>query len=291
MIDLPMAPTSAGLRGRSTSAVSPNPGFPISGSASADSTGADSAGAASSKTSTAGHPFTHYEHLARLFDYPQRDYPTWVQAAYDLLKGRYVIAAAGINAFAQTLPTDGEPFTPEALDEVQEIFTRSFDVQSITTLGVGYVMFGDDYKRGEVLVNLSRELRDVGIDCGTELPDHLPTVLRLIARWEDRELAEEFVQEILHPALEMMIGEFGERRMEARNGLYRKHFKTLIVSSPERGTMFREPLSSILEVLRQDFDLSERVPPERDNDFLRSIGRELEIEATAGSPSKSGRML
>jgi nitrate reductase assembly molybdenum cofactor insertion protein NarJ len=226
-----------------------------------------------------------------LFDYPRRDYPVWVQAVYDLLAGRYVIAAAEINAFAQALPTDGGPLEPEALDEVQEIFTRSFDVQSITTLGVGYVMFGDDYKRGEVLVNLNRELRDVGIDCGTELPDHLPTVLRLIARWEDRELAEEFVREILHPSLEMMIAEFGERRMAARNGLYQKHFKTLIVTSAERGTMFREPLSAVLEVLRQDFDLSEWIPPERDNDFLGSLGRELEIEANEGLPAPSGKML
>ena len=95
-------------------------------------------------------------------------------------------------------------------------------------------MFGDDYKRGEMLVNLNRELRDHGINCGSELPDHLPNVLRLIARWRDRELAAEFVREILHPALEMMIAEFGQRRMEARNGLYQKHFKTLIVSSAER---------------------------------------------------------
>ena len=237
------------------------------------------------------HPFAHYEHLAVLFDYPRSDYPVWVKAVYDLLAGRYVVAAAEINSFAQALPTDGGHLEPEALDEVQEIFTRSFDVQSITTLGVGYVMFGDDYKRGEVLVNLNRELRDVGIDCGTELPDHLPTVLRLIARWEDRELAEEFVREILHPSLEMMIAEFGERAMAARNGLYQKHFKTLIVSSAERGTMFREPLSAVLEVLRQDFDLSEWIPPERDNDFLGSLGRELEIEANEGLPAPSGKML
>jgi hypothetical protein len=64
------------------------------------------------------HPYAHYEHLARLFDYPQRDYPTWVQAVYDMLKGRYVLAAAEINAFAQALPTDGESLSPEALDEV-----------------------------------------------------------------------------------------------------------------------------------------------------------------------------
>ena len=237
------------------------------------------------------HPNAHYEHLARLFDYPQRDYPTWVQAVYDMLAGRYVLAAAEIHTFAQALPTDGGSFTPEALDEVHEIFTRSFDVQSITTLGVSYVMFGDDYKRGEMLVNLNRELRDHGIDCGSELPDHLPNVLRLIARWRDRELAEEFVREILHPALEMMIAEFGQRRMEARNGLYRKHFKTLIVSSAERGTMFREPLSAVLEVLRVDFGLAPWTAPEQDNDFLRSVERELEIEANEGLPAKSGGML
>lgn len=237
------------------------------------------------------HRFAHYEHLAVLFDYPRHDYPRWVQAVYDLLSGKYVLAATHVEAFAKALPTDGEPFDQEALDEVQEIFTRSFDVQAITTLGVGYVMFGDDYKRGELLVNLNRELREAGIDPGSELPDHLPNVLRLIARWEDRELAEEFVEEILHPALERMIDEFGTRRIEARKGLYRKHHKTLIVSSAERATMYRDALEAVLEVLKVDFDLSDLVPPERDNDFLRSIERELEIEANEGLPSPSGRML
>lgn len=237
------------------------------------------------------HPLTHYEHLAKLFDYPRRDYPQWVQSVYDLLAGRYVIAAAEIDIFAKSLPTDGEPFTPEALDEVQEIFTRSFDVQSITTLGVGYVMFGDDYKRGEVLVNLNRELREAGIDAGNELSDHLPNVLRLIARWENRELAEEFVTEILHPAIERMIEEFGVHRMEAKNKLYRKHFKTLITTSAERGTMFLAPLEALAAVLRHDFDLAEWKPPERSNDFLGSVGRELEIEANEGLPSPTGGML
>ncbi len=237
------------------------------------------------------HPFTHYEHLAKLFDYPQRDYPAWVQSVYDMLAGRYVLAAAEVAAFAQLLPTEGESLSQEALDEVQEIFTRSFDVQSITTLGVGYVMFGDDYKRGELLVNLNREHREAGIDCGSELPDHLPNVLRLLARWEDRELVTEFVQEILHPALERMIAEFSQRRMDARNGLYQKHFKTLIVSSAERATIFREPLAAVLELLKVDFELAEWKPPEQDNDFLSSIGREMEIEDREGKPAKSGRML
>jgi nitrate reductase assembly molybdenum cofactor insertion protein NarJ len=224
----------------------------------------------------------HYGQLAALLDYPGEDYPGLVRRACRLLESRYPLAAAELDAFAEALPSE--------LDEVREIFTRSFDVQSITTLGVGYVMFGDDYKRGELLVNLSREHDEVGLDCGTELPDHLPNVLRLIARWQDRELVLEFVEEILHPALEMMIVEFAPQRMKQRNGLYKKHFKTLIVSSAERGTIFRGPLAAVLEVLKEDFGLSEWKPPEQDNDFLRSIGRELDIEANEGRPAQSRNM-
>lgn len=236
------------------------------------------------------HENSPYEHVAKLFDYPSRDYPTWVQATYDLLAGRYVLAAAHISAFASILPTKGEPFSQEALDEVQEVFTRSFDVQAITTLSVGYLMFGDDYRRGELMVNLTREHTAAGVDCGSELADHLPNVLRLLARWEDRELAEEFVVEILHPALEAMISEFGARRKAVREELYRKHFRTLIVTSPVRGTMYVEPLSALLEMLRADFELDDYQPEALgSSDFLRGIQRELELEGDETRPSSIGR--
>ena len=232
----------------------------------------------------------HYERLAALFEYPESDYPIVVRALCDLLETRYPAAATELDAFARALPGDGEALSEEQLDEVQEIFTRSFDVQSITTLGVGYVMFGDDYKRGEVLVNLNREHREVGIDCGTELPDHLPNVLKLVARWQDPEICAEFVEEILHPALRMMIEEFGSNRMEDRNRLYEKHYKTLIASSEDRGAIFRIPLAALVAVLEEDFSFSPKEMTKPASDFLRSIDRELEIEATEGRPSKSGSM-
>jgi len=232
----------------------------------------------------------HYERLAALFEYPTPDYPIVVRGLCDLLEARYPAAANELEAFARALPGDGEALSEEQLYEVQEIFTRSFDVQSITTLGVGYVMFGDDYKRGEVLVNLNREHREAGVDCGSELPDHLPNVLRLVARWQDPEILAEFVEEILHPALRMMIEEFGPSRMQERNRLYKKHFKTLIASSDERGTIFRTPLAALVAVLEEDFSFSPREIAEATSDFLRSVGRELEIEASEGRPSKSGSM-
>ncbi len=233
----------------------------------------------------------HYQHLAALFEYPERDYPAQVQRVHKLLASRYPLAVAELDSFRRALPSKGATFSAGALDEMQEIFTRSFDVQSVTTLGVGYVMFGDDYKRGALLVNLNREHRDAGIDCGSELSDHLPNVLRLMARWKDREMVVEFVEEILRPALKRMIAEFGTKRMEQRNKLYRKHFKTLIESSKERGTIFRAPLVALAAVIEEDFGPAEPEQPQRENDFLRSIGRELDIEATEGRPAPSGKML
>lgn len=232
-----------------------------------------------------------YGCLAALFDYPRSDYPMRVREAHERLATAYPAAAERLAAFRDVLPENDGSFSESDHHEVQEIFTRSFDVQSITTLSVGYVMFGDDYKRGELLVNLSREHRDAGVDCGTELPDHLPNVLRLLEKWEDGETAEEFVREILRPAVDRMIQEFGPERMTERNELYRKHYKTLIDSSARRATMFRDALGAVLAVVTEDFPGEALVRPEIDNDFLRSIGRELDIEADEGRPAPAGKML
>jgi nitrate reductase assembly molybdenum cofactor insertion protein NarJ len=233
---------------------------------------------------------THYRQLATLFDYPEADLPAQVRELRESLQSRYPAAASRFESFAKALPSSREPLSETELDDVQEIFTRSFDVQAITTLGVGYVVFGDDYKRGELLVNLNREHREAGLDCGSELSDHLPNVLRLIAKWQDPEIVVEFVEEILHPAIDKMIGEFGADRILQRNRLYRKHYKTLIASSADRGTMYCDALEGLLAVLKQDFNLVERPRPEQKSDFLRSLGREMEIESEDASLEQLGRV-
>jgi nitrate reductase assembly molybdenum cofactor insertion protein NarJ len=231
---------------------------------------------------------THYRQLAAVFDYPEADLPAQLRELCESLQSRYPAAASRLEFFAKALPCSGERLSETELDEVQEIFTRSFDVQAITTLSVGYIVFGDDYKRGELLVNLNREHRDAGLDCGSELSDHLPNVLRLIAKWQDPELVAEFVEEILHPAIDNMIYEFGANRILERNRLYRKHYKTLIATSANRGTMYIDALQGLLTVLKQDFNLADYRRPEQTSDFLRSLGREMEIEAEDAIPAQAG---
>src|SRR3989338_4637823 len=151
----------------------------------------------------------HYSLLADLFEYPQPGYIETVKGVQFYLKKNYPQASETLSSFSKTI-------FQMSVKDIQELYSRSFDVQAATTLDVGYVMFGDDYKRGELLVNLNREHRNVQNECGHELPDHLPNMLRLIAKLKDEKLVVELVEEILGPALLKMISDFDPKRLEDR---------------------------------------------------------------------------
>lgn len=223
----------------------------------------------------------HYNLLAGLFEYPDINYPQRVTNIKDFLVARYPKADAELERFLALLPSHN-------LMTMQELFTRSFDVQAVTTLDIGYVLFGDDYKRGEMLSNLNREHLEAGIDCGTELADYLPNLLKLLAVLKDQDLAGDLVTAILAPALLEMIGEFDPARVEKRNKSYVKHYKTLI-ETPAVGSqavaLYKHALQSLYQVLKQDFSLTETIPIKLTSDFLASVGRENEIEEAAHNPN------
>lgn len=217
----------------------------------------------------------HYRLLAGLFQYPDAAYPQRARDIKSYLDRAYASAAVELRRFLELLPAHD-------LTAMQELFTRSFDVQAITTLDIGYVLFGDDYKRGELLANLSREHREAKNNCGTELADHLPNILRLLGKLRDQEVVQELVEMVLAPALREMIGEFSSERVEKKNELYEKHYRTLIEAPEVRKeavTLYRLTLKALYEVLRQDFSLAEDVAPLKPTDrFLKSVRIETEIE-------------
>jgi nitrate reductase assembly molybdenum cofactor insertion protein NarJ len=85
---------------------------------------------------------------------------------------------------------------------------KTFDVQAICYLDIGYVLFGEDYKRAQLLVNLQNEHQKAGIDCGTELGDHLPNVLSLLSKTDDPDFAEELGFIVTTPAIRFMLIKF-----------------------------------------------------------------------------------
>ena len=223
-----------------------------------------------------------YSHLAELFDFPAAGFQPRVRALAASLVGGCPDAAASVGRFLDGLPG-------RTLD-LQELHTRTFDVQSLTTLDVGYVLFGDDYKRGALLSHLNQEHGRAGNDCRGELADHLPNVLRLLPKLKDAELQGELVEHLLIPALMLMLREFEDGRVAQKNANYRKHYKTLIDDARQADPLlYRHALQAALEVLAQDFQsqqtvarFSEWTGRPQTIDFLAMVSNELEIEDPAG---------
>jgi nitrate reductase delta subunit len=72
----------------------------------------------------------------------------------------------------------------------QEQYVDAFDLDPACTLDIGWHLFGDTPDRGAFLSTLREELARAGVPEGGELPDHLPTLLRLIARADATAAAE-----------------------------------------------------------------------------------------------------
>mgnify|MGYP001560870012 CR=1 FL=1 len=228
---------------------------------------------------------TLYGQLAECFDFPSPGFDTRGRVLLDLLRQDYPDAAVEMERFLGGLPQD-------VLDR-QELFTRTFDVQSITTLDIGYVLFGDDYKRAELLSNLSREHKQLENDCAGELADHLSNVLRLIPKLSDSEVRTELVREIMVPALMLMIREFDPERVEKKKDYYQKHFQTTIAPAPGRDpAVYVHALRVLLGVLTKDFEVADRMTVfsgwsgRQVRGFLGLVEKELDIEKNA-NPTNS----
>ncbi len=222
----------------------------------------------------------HYSCLADLFDYPEAGFTDRVSRVKLHLEADYPLAIAELDQFLDLLSDD--------LLTLQELFTRSFDVQAIATLDIGYVLFGDDYKRGEMLANLSREHVAAGNDCGSELADHLPNLLRLMDLLNDDDLLRDLAYAILAPALLEMIAEFSPGRRQKKDEANTKQYKTLIdtpVVHLKAVTLYEFALRTLYEVLKQDFALIQSIPLARSSDFIESVTRENTIESNASAYS------
>ncbi len=65
---------------------------------------------------------------------------------------------------------------------LEELYTCSFDLNPISTLEVGWHLYGEQYERGRFLARAREMLSRVGQDEGGELPDYLPTLLCALPR-------------------------------------------------------------------------------------------------------------
>lgn len=214
---------------------------------------------------------THYEKLAKLFQYPESDYKQKVKEAGTVLRDFYPETLTMFKEFSNFVSNS-------TLDAITEIFTRTFDVQAITTLDVGYVLFGDDYKRGELLVNLNREHREAANECTDELADNLSNLLSLLPKMQNHEIRDDLVEIIIMPGLIKIINEFDNKNINLKNKIYKKQYKTIIEQSEDYGRIFLIPLLVVFKIIENDFGDIKPTEENNKNNFTDAITSEIEID-------------
>lgn len=89
-----------------------------------------------------------------------------------------------------------------SLYDWEELYTRTLDLNPTTIPYIGFQIWGESYRRGEFLAQMSRGLQSYAIDLDGELPDHLVPVLRYLEAASDP-LPQ--LMEVMGPAVQRMI--------------------------------------------------------------------------------------
>jgi nitrate reductase assembly molybdenum cofactor insertion protein NarJ len=157
-----------------------------------------------------------YKYMADLFRYPTVDSFRQVQQVSEILRKRDVLLHAKFLPFV-------EFYSEKTITELEEYYIRTFDVQATCHLDIGYIIFGDDAKRGRFLYHVKEEQEKIANDCGTDLADFLPNILTLLSKTTDEILVEELSVSILLPALRQI-----EKKLDNDNNRYKIPVQILI---------------------------------------------------------------
>ena len=134
-----------------------------------------------------------YQTLADLLDYPNDRWTALVESVRGF--------ANDSDSFAKFIAA----VDSLSLCELQELYTRTFDLSPVCALEIGYHLFGENYKRGVFLANLRETESPFDLGQEHQLPDYLPVLLRLLTKLDHVELRGALIVDCMIPALEKML--------------------------------------------------------------------------------------
>ena len=137
-------------------------------------------------------------HFADLLSYPDGNTRQTAVECAELLRSCHPQAADPLISFVNFLDV-------QQAARVEEIFTATFDLQPACHPYVGYQLCGESQQRTIFLIKLQQIYNQYGFATGSELPDHMSTLLRFIGTVADRDCREELVSDGLLPALEKLL--------------------------------------------------------------------------------------
>lgn len=139
---------------------------------------------------------TRFDAIGRLFRYPTEGY---LALARELAKS----LCTGSSRAAEPMARFADYVASIPPHELEETFTRTFDLNPACAAEIGWHLFGEEYLRGLFMVRIRAEMRERGLEESGELPDHVVHVLAVLAAMEPKP-AREFARACVCPAVGKM---------------------------------------------------------------------------------------
>ena len=120
---------------------------------------------------------TSYKNLGSLLEYPQSDF-------YNILEK---IETESFNSEIKKVFFEFSKFAKKrTLEDLQELYTRTFDINPVSSLYASVHLFGEEsFKRAELMAKLKEEYIKSNFDSGSELPDFIPVILKFVTHLKD----------------------------------------------------------------------------------------------------------
>ncbi|MBY0435003.1 MAG: nitrate reductase molybdenum cofactor assembly chaperone [Cyclobacteriaceae bacterium] len=147
--------------------------------------------------------------IANLLEYPSPEFTAVLDSSCKMLSAFYPESGKHLEALQRELARLSQ-------GEIEEVFTRTFDLAPICTPYLSSYIWGDEnYERGSLMQELSNRYNQLGLPLNGELPDHLKVVLNNCQYLEEEEV-KELSQYVLIPALKEM-----QASLDSNNNPYR----------------------------------------------------------------------
>jgi nitrate reductase delta subunit len=166
-----------------------------------------------------------YSMLAGLFEYPREDYKIRVEECIKGMEasGRYANAVEELKHFRHELEDI-------SLDDIQGVFSYTFELTSDYTLDLGYHLF-DGFKRTNKLASIKGMYRAQGFPVDElskgELPDHLPIILKFLAFTKEEALKKDFMETFVVLAVERLQKNFDRNKQNIYSHLINAIFNVI----------------------------------------------------------------
>jgi nitrate reductase delta subunit len=146
-----------------------------------------------------------YDLFADLLEYPSLATPIKAGLCYQRLQA----SQSGAGSLLERFYDETEKRT---VQQLEELYTTTFDMQPVCYPYIGYQLFGESYKRGAFMAQLNEAYHASSYSAGQELPDHISVVLRFLGLGvanRQGEFCQTLLNEGLKPALGKMLQAFG----------------------------------------------------------------------------------